>query len=327
MPIFKQSILVQAVVILLAMAALWAGAIAHPQPMPMPQGSDVLYGVLYGWLGGMPGLAVAVAMLVVLASGVLLNVLLVDVGLSAQNSMLPTLLYVICMSAPATTLTPMTMVSLLMVVCMRQLAIKGTLLTIPPERACMATALIGICTMFYLPAVLLMLSYSLVVINYRLYSVRDWAIMLLGFLAPYILLAIVLMFTDGLPGWWQGVADAVASVHPYHVAMPLLQVMGGALMVAAIMAGVVAVWRNAGESTVQWQKNAVTLLSALLGGLAIWATSRLFPVDMQLFALPFTFGVGCLLMPRRSSTLGSRKRREWIYTLLLFIIFFAAIIC
>lgn len=328
MKFFKQSIPAQAAVILLAMAALWGSAIVAPQAMPVPQGSDVLYGVLYGWLAGTPRLATIIGMLLVLAGGVLLNMLLVDIDLSSQNSLLPTLLYVICMSAGNTTLTPMVLVSLLLVACMNQLALRGSLLTIPPERACATTALMGLCSMFYLPATLMILSYMLVAINYRLYTWRDWAVMILGFVAPYILMATVLMFTDGLETWWQGVAEASASVHLSAAKAPVLQTIGCIVLALALVAGLVAVSRRSGESKVVWQKNAITLLCTMPGGLAMLAVSRLFPIDMQFFALPFTFGVYCLLMPQsQSSGYGRRKSRDWVYTLILIALFVATMIC
>lgn len=328
MPLFKQSILIQALVILLAVVALWWRAIVSPMPMPEPQAGAVLYGVLYGWLSGTPHLAAIIGMLLVIIGGVALNVVLVNHNLSNQSALLPTLLYIICMSAQGTTLTPMVIVSLLMVCCMGELTIKGPLLTIPPERACAATALIGLCSMFYLPSALLILSYMLVAINYSLYSGRDWAVMILGFLAPYILLATVLMFTDGLGDWWQGVADAVANVHFQTTAVSPLKAVGCIVLAAALVSGLVVVWRRSSDSTMLWQKNALTLISTLPGGLAILAVTCLFPIDMQLFALPFSFAVGCLLMPSpRTSTLGTRRKREWINTVILILIFIAALVC
>lgn len=328
MPLFKQSILLQAVVILLATAALWGSALVLPQPMTPPQGSDVLYGVLYRWLAATPRLAAIIGLLLVVAGGVLFNVLLVDIGLSSQTSLLPTLLYIICMSASAMTLTPMIVVSLLMTGFVRQLSVKGSLLSIPPERACAAAALIGICSMLYLPAALLIVSYLFAAINYRLYTWRDWFVMILGLAAPYVLLATVLMFTDGLAGWWQGVVDAVMSVGFNVTAAPVLQFVGSVLLSVALLAGLVTVWRRLSESTVMWQRNAITVFCVLPGGLAIMAVTRVFPIDMQLYALPFSFGVSCLLMPSHSSvSFGNRKRRDWIYTLILVLIFVAAMIC
>lgn len=320
--------LIQALVILLAVVALWWRAIVSPVPMPEPQAGAVLYGVLYSWLSDTPHLAAIIGMLLVIIGGVALNVVLVNHNLSNQSALLPTLLYIICMSAQGTTLTPMVIVSLLMVCCMGELTIKGPLLTIPPERACAATALIGLCSMFYLPSALLILSYMLVAINYSLYSGRDWAVMILGFLAPCILLATVLMFTDGLDDWWQGVADAVANVHFQTTAVSPLKAVGCIVLAAALVSGLVVVWRRSSDSTMLWQKNALTLISTLPGGLAILAVTCLFPIDMQLFALPFSFAVGCLLMPsHRTSTLGTRRKREWIYTVILILIFIAALVC
>lgn len=328
MPIFKQSIVIQAVVILLATAALWGAALVVPQPMPSPQGSDVLYGVLYGWFAGTPKLAAIIGLLLVVAGGIMLNILLVDLNLTAQNSLLPTLLYIICMSASAMTLTPMTVVSLLMVWCMWQLAIKGTLLTIPPERACATTALIGVSSMFYLPATLLIISYMLVSINYRLYSWRDWVILLLGFAAPYVILVTVLLFTGGLAGWWQGVADAFSNIHLTVSQTPVLSIIGGLILVVALIAGLVSILQRSGESMVQWQKNAITMLCIIPGAVAMLVFSRLYPIDMQFFALPFTFGVALLLTTtQHSSSFDRKKRRDWVYTLILILLFVAAMIC
>ena len=202
MKLFNQSILLQAVVILLAMLALWAPALAAPAAMPAAGGATPLYDLLARWLQAVPLVAVIIAMVLVLVEGVLLNLLLVDAGLTPQNSLLPTLLYIIAMSAPATTLTPMVLVAALMIACLRRLTLKGTLLTISVERACAATAMIGLASLFYLPAALFIISYMLAAINYRLYGWKDWAAMILGFIAPYILLVTVLMFTGGLQDWW-----------------------------------------------------------------------------------------------------------------------------
>ena len=120
-------------------------------------------------------------MLLVLIEGVLLNILLSDMGLVPQTTLLPTLLYIVFLSAPATTLTPMILVSAALIACTWQLSLKGTLLTISTSRICSATAIIGLCSLFYLPALAIIVSYLLVAISYRLYNWRDITTMMLGF--------------------------------------------------------------------------------------------------------------------------------------------------
>ena len=326
MKLFNQSILLQAVVILLAMLALWAPALAAPAAMPAAGGATPLYDLLARWLQAVPLVAVIIAMVLVLVEGVLLNLLLVDAGLTPQNSLLPTLLYIIAMSAPATTLTPMVLVAALMIACLRRLTLKGTLLTISVERACAATAMIGLASLFYLPAALFIISYMLAAINYRLYGWKDWAAMILGFIAPYILLVTVLMFTGGLQDWWQSVTDTITGIKLNVNDFTPLQAVANVALVLALLAGVVSVWNLSGERTVVWQKNATTQLTILTGAIAILLVTSVFPVNMQLAALPFAFSVTCLLTPPARS-MGRKKRKEWVYTLILILIFIAALIC
>lgn len=326
MKLFNQSILLQAAVILVATLALWVPALAAPVAMPTAGGGAPLYNLLVQWLQPVPLAAVIIAMVAVVTEGVMLNLLLANAGLTSQNSLLPTLLFIIAMSAPATTLTPMVPVAALTIACLQQLTLKGTLLTISVERACAATAMIGLASLFYLPATLLILSYMLVAINYRLYSWKDWAAMILGFIAPYVLLATVLMFTGGLQEWWQSVTDTVDNIHPHAGSFTPLQAVCNVALAVALLAGMVSVWSLSGERTVVWQKNASNSLTIIVGALAILAVTQLFPIDMQLVAIPFAFCLTCLLTPP-TRTMTRRKRKEWVYTLILILIFIAALIC
>lgn len=325
MKLFSQSILLQAIVILAVTLLLWSGSLVAPPPLPV-DGGGVLYVLVARWLQAAPLAAVIVAMILVIAEGLWFNLMLVDHNLTPQNSLLPTLLFVICMSAPATTLTPMVLAVAPLILCTRQLLLKGTLLTISTNRACAATAMIGLASLFYLPVALMMVSYMLAAINYRLYSWKDWAVLILGFLAPYILLCTVLMFTDSLASWWDGVVATFSAMGIATGSFTTLQAIGNAAMLAMLLAGVAGAWSLSGERPVVWQKNATTLLSFIMGAVAMLFVTQIFTVDLQFFTLPFTFGVTCLLTPS-SRTIGRRKRREWVYTSLLILTVIAAFIC
>ncbi len=328
MNLFKQSIPLQAIVIILIAIALWAGAIIKPEPMMAPDGGAVLYNVMYNLLAGTPRLAVIIAMLLVIVEAATLNIILVNNGLTPQTSLLPTLLFIICMSAPATTLTPMVIVTALMIGYIYQLSIRGTLLTIPLERTCAATALIGLSSMFYLPAALMMISYILVAINYRLYNWRDWIAMILGFAAPYFILLTVLLFTNGITEWWDNVIATFSNLHLNIEKTALLPTLGRIVLLLIMVAGVVSVFGRSSESTVVWQKNAATILYSIIGGILMMFSDRLFPTNLQLFPIVFAFGVSCLLSPNNKyGMMNGKKRKEWIYTTILIITLVATIIC
>ena len=108
----EKSTILQVIVLFVAVVLLWGGALLHPVPMPAPVSYGPLYEVLYN-LSLPPLVGVILAMLMVLAGGLLLNLMLANAGLVSQNSLLPALLYILFMSADATTLTPTLIVGVL----------------------------------------------------------------------------------------------------------------------------------------------------------------------------------------------------------------------
>lgn len=324
--LFRKSTLAQVLLILVATLLLWGRSLVHPPAMA--DGDAVLYHLLYLGISSLPRLAVILAVLLIIAEGVWLNLLLSDLGLVPQTTLLPTLLYIIIMSAPATTLTPMVFVGGIMIAITHQLMLRTTLLTISTEKICSATALIGLASMFYLPSLALILSYLLIVINYRLYSLRDWMAMLLGLLAPYILLVTILFLTDNLSVWWSGTYYSLSGIALPIGTDKVLAIIGNIVIILVFIVSLFTLWGHLGEHTIVWQKNATTVMLLSVGCVAMLAYTRLFPVDMRLFAIPFSLCGLHLLMPEKSMhCYDKRKKRTWILDLILIITFVAAIIC
>lgn len=308
---------------------LWLRPLITPPAIAAGGHPAILYSILCSWLTSVPRLAVVIAMLLVLTEGVLLNLLLARVGLVSQNSLLPTLLFIIAVSAGNSTLTPMILVWAAIIACLNQLMLRGSLLTISSAQVCGATALIGIASMLYLPAALLMLSYILIAVNYRLYNWKDWAVMILGFAAPYLTLVAVLFLTGGLPAWWQSVADGFADIGLTLGNFTHLQAVGIALLFLVLLWGLLNVVFHLSEHPVLWQKNASTVLLFIVGALCMMLYTPLQASSLQLFATPFAFCATLLLLGTTSGTANrrTRKRHLWIYDLLLILIIIAAIVC
>lgn len=324
--LFRKSTLTQVVLILVATLLLWGRSLVHPPAMA--DGDAVLYHLLYMGLSSLPHLAVILAMLLIIAEGVWLNLLLSNIGLVPQTTLLPTLLYIILMSAPATTLTPMVLVGGIMIAITHQLMLRTTLLTISTEKICSATALIGLASMFYLPSLALILSYLLVVVNYRLYSLRDWMAMLLGLLAPYILLVTILFLSDNLTIWWSGTYYSLSDISLQSGTDKLLSMVGNIVIILVFLASLLMLWSHIGEHPIVWQKNATTVMLLSVGCAAMLLYTRIFPVDMRLFAVPFSLCGLHLLMPEKAyHSYGNRKKRTWIYDIILILTLVAAFIC
>lgn len=334
--LFHRDILTQAIIIILVLLLLWGRALLAPAAMEAGDHPAVLYGLLCRWLAAVPRLTVVIAMLLVLAEGVTLNLLLANVNLVSQNSLLPTLLYIVAMSAGATTLTPAILVSGVAIVSLDRLVLRGTLLTIPPERICGATLLIGLAALFYQPAALLMLSYLLIASSYRLYNWKDWMLMLLGFAIPYVLLLLVLYMTDGLHDWLRlnlelGIRKTETGLHP-SAADPRLPVsdLASILLAAVMLWSLISVIGRVGERPVLWQKNATTVMLFAIGGVGMMLFTPLLPIQTAFLAIPFAFVTYRLFVSATERPTGygrRRKQRTWIYDLLLIAILIAALLC
>ena len=318
----------QAVIIIVAMLLLWGSALVAPQPMTAGDHPAVLYGLLCDWLMPLPRLAVIIALLLILTEGIMLNLLLANVGLVSQNSLLPTLLYIVAVSAGAHTITPLILVNGCVIACLNQLFLRGTLLTILPEKICGATVLIGIATLFYRPAIFLMVSYLLIASNYRLYSWKDWALMILGFAAPYVLLVLILYLAGGLAGWWQETTAHWHLTSQWHLASGgWRQTVASFFLAATFLWGVIVVMGQMNKQPVVWQKNATTTLLLALGGIGMMLYTPFTPSQIPLFAVSFAFCSYRMLTATSETGFRRLKQHTWIYDTVLILTLIAALLC
>ena len=327
--LFQRNMALQGILVVAAVILLWLRPLIAPPPLDAGSHPAVLYGLLAGWLQPVPRLAVVLAMLLVLAEAVLCNLLLVDVGLASQNSLLPSLLYVLAASAGCHTLAPELLAAGIMLACLHRLMLRGTPLTIDAETICGATLMIGLATMFYQPAVCFMLSYLMVAAGYRLYTWRDWLVMLLGFAAPYVPLLAVLYLTGGVHSWWASTVQSLALPRLGFVNADPWTMIGGCVLAALLLWSLLVTVSQLGERPVLWQRNASTLLYIALGGMATLLYHHPFPLCTTLVAAPFAFAASRSLTAHfeRHSVYGRAKRRAWIYDLLLVAAIIAAFLC
>lgn len=325
--LFEKNTGLQIVLILVVTALLWMQPLADPQPMSASDGFAPLYSLLFN-LHLAPLAAVIVAMLLVLVGGFLLNIILANANLVSQNSLLPTLFYTLFMSAGANTLTPTLIVGVISIAFVGILLLHSTLLTVPPNKICGAGAIIGICSMVYLPSLALLVAYLLIAVNYRLYSWRDWVVLLLGLLAPYLLLWSVLFLNNGLVDSLESIVNSFSHATIRLGDINNIHAIANVVLLAIFVVSLFTLWRRFNENTVVWQKNATTVLLTTLAAIATLFYSQLFPTCFQLFAIPFTFCANHRFSPE--SRRRNASRRKWsvhAYDCLFLLTIAAAILC
>ena len=318
----------QIVLILAAIALLWVKPLVSPPELSAGEHPAILYSLFCSWLTSAPRLAVVLAMLLTLAGGLCINILLADVGLVSQNTLLPTLLYITFASAGADTLTPEIIVCCVTIAFLAPLMLRGSLLTIPPSKACGATALIGIATLFHIPAIALMISYMLIAANFRLYGWKDWMVMFLGFLAPYMILLPVLFLTGDLGSWWESTTAALVAIMLQFGHFTHLQAVGTAFLTLLLIWSLLNMSSKLNERPVVWQQNASTVLLFAVGGLGMAFFSPISATTLLPFAIPFAFSATHLLQPSKTTTgLRRSKKHKWIYDILFILTLTAAFVC
>ena len=198
---FKKSYLPQYLFLLLLSAVLWAGAFISP-PVPLATENVYLqpgYSALLNLLGDNPRILVGMALLIMLASALVFNFSLEKNGLSGANSLIPAMVFILVSGLFPSLQT------------LHQAAVPGFFIIIvlhhvfdilteeePYPIVFNAGFYIGISSLFYFPSIVFVLFVWLTFIVYRLYSWRDWVILVFGFLTPYVLLWTYFFWTDEL---------------------------------------------------------------------------------------------------------------------------------
>lgn len=326
--LFERNTVVQVAIILLVTALLWVKAFANPQPMPAPEGFAPLYSLLWG-LGLPATVTVVIALVLVLVGGLFFNIKLSDAGLVKQNSLFPTLLFIIFMSAGTPTLSPTLLAVLAAIPFVNRFFLRSSHMDVAPDKVFGGAALIGIASMMYLPALTLIVAYILIAVNHRLYGWRNWMMFLLGLLAPYLLLWSILLFTGGLSESFAEMGMQLSTLSLNVGTFTTLEAIANGFLLAVLAVSLLVVALHIGENNVFWQKNATTVMLLAVAALATLPFGQVFPTNLQLFALPFTFCLDYRLFhTRRRRTSGRRKDwRSYSYDLLFILVIISALAC
>ena len=323
--LFQRNIILQALLIVVLMALLWGRQLTTPPAMVAGEHPAVLYGLLCRWMEHTPRMAVVLAMLLSLLEGVLLNVLMADTGLSSQNSLLPTFLFVGLCGAGATTLTPMLLVALCATLALLQLKVHDNLLTISASRLCTATALIGLATLFFQPAIALLLTYLFIAIGYRLYSWKDWMILLLGIMVPYVPLMAFHYLHGGIDTWWSETTASLAAIRFGLGTADTPHRIGSIVLTALFLWSLVYSAIHIGEHPIVWQRNAAAILFVSVAALVMLLYYPLWPLQLQALAIPASFSLYLLMAGR--SHYSRPYRKQWIYDLMLITFILCTLVC
>ena len=299
--IFRTDVFLQIAVILIMSVVMWVGVFINPQPMPMVGG-----GQLYYWLTGLltPMWGTIIAYVLVLVEGFLLNGLLYRHKMIAQSSLLPMLFYVIAMSLGTPTLTPILLGNLMLLLAIDQLMLTTTLLSLPLDKVFAAAASIAIATLFCPAMAVFFLPLIMSMFNYSLYGWRDWTMLLLGILAPYIIMETIFFLGDQMFYRNYLILYSFTDIQ-LNASGNWQQWVCGALFMIVLLMGLGAAFVNSQSRSINFKKNISTILLFIFGSVAYMLYTDIVPVPTEAFALPFACCCTSLFIEPRRKEFGA----------------------
>ena len=310
--IFRTNIFIQSVIILVVSLVLWVGVFIHPQPMPMVGGGQLYYW-LTGWLSPLAG--AIIAYLLVVLGGFLLNGMLNRHKMITQNTLMPMLFYIIAMSLGSHTLSPILLGSLLLLLAIDQLMLTNTLLSLPLNKIFGAAACIALATLFCPAMMVFFIPLFMCMFNYSLYGWRDWTMLILGLLAPYILMETYFFVVDQMFYRNYLILYSFTDIN-LRVDADWSDWVGSSIFLLTLFIGMGAAFLNSQNRNINFKKNISSILLFLFGSLFYTLYTSIVPVPTQAFAIPFACCATSLFIEPKRKELGSN-----IIFLLLIIVF------
>lgn len=296
MRIFRTNVVLQIFIILIVAVLMWIGVFIHPRPTPIEGG-----GQLYYWITGLlsPLASTIIAFVLVIVEGVLLNSMLYRHKMMTQSSLMPLLFYIIAMSIGRPTLTPMLLGSLFLIIGMSQLMLTTTLLSLDLDKIFGASASIACATLFCPAMAVFLVPLIANMFNFSLYGWRDWTMLILGILAPYIVLETYYYMVDELFYRNYLILYGLTDIN-WSVGGSLIDWIGSLIFLLLFVVGFGSTVINGQNKTINFKKNLTAILLFTVGSILFTLYTHIFPVHTQAFALPFALCTTLLFVdPKR----------------------------
>lgn len=316
--IFKTNGVLQIAIIAVAVIAIWVWAFITPPEMADDDTCGPLYLLLKMGLGGLPTVSTVVALVLTLTEGYLLNRLLYEKGLVPLNSLMPTLMYVIIMGmgVRCNGLSPALVSNMWILLALMSMMPKDNMIL--EEGKIFNTGLW--CSMAFLtwtPAVFVLVPIVLGQITYKMYKGREWAVNVLGLLAPVIVVVTTTFMTDKMDVIKGYAVSLVSGVGIRLCGEVLCTVEAAVFLLFGFWVTIGAIVVLNGRTIVQ-RKHGVVIVSLLIYSVATVFYGNLSPIEGGPFAIVTATTASVYMM--------DKKKKLWIYDLMILVLFLTSLI-
>lgn len=196
---FKKNYTMQIILIILLPLLLWIPAFMSSPEVIKTNYDAPFYNLIYNALSSSRLFCTILAFFLVLAQGILINIIFSNNQLSSRNTLLPGFIYILLLSA---SYNSMTFSSVLI---FNTFIIIGVYFLFKSfdrneglDEIYNASLFISLAFLTYIPSIILILWIFLTFLNYRFYKWRYWLISFFGFLTPIIFILAYYFLTSSL---------------------------------------------------------------------------------------------------------------------------------
>ena len=198
---FKSSFYLQYIMLFAIAASLWARVYFAPCPLASTSQESVIFNLLNGLIGSDLLISSIIGFAILLVNAFLLNFILIRHELLPQNSLLGVLVFILLMSqSPAAlSLNPILCAGLFIIPAFdRILSTYGK--ADPTQEVFSASFLLALASLFYFPAIILLLLLMLSFAIFGTFSIRILMVAIAGAFAVYLYLFMYYFLADKLEG-------------------------------------------------------------------------------------------------------------------------------
>ena len=297
---------------------LWGKSFLLPPPVPVPEGPVPLYRLLYSFFSGFPHLAVVAGFVLVLFETWWINVFFNKHELTLKNSSLASLVFIIMMSSSPLYLTmhPLNTGILIIIIILDNL-MKSYKQAENQDLIYKTGFLIAVGSLVYFPFLLILGIIPVSFVLFRSGKWREVAASVIGFITPFIFLAVFYFLSDQLAYQAETYKKMILSVFFFPINLHIDDWIIGIFTLVLAIWGLYYLLKGPMEKTAEIRAKTYLLVWLLPISVLSAAYSRNLLVYHILMLIP------PLTLLLTSAFLGIKKKR---WAEIIFLIYFLIIL-
>ena len=296
---FRKNYFNQCLLIFILSIFLWLGTFMSPESIRSVSSCSFLYSYIYELLQPFPLLTSILAYLMVVFQGLFFNMLLVKHKLVSNKTFLPMFVYVFVLSSSVQTITPALLADVFILFALNNL-LDCENISKSQYKIFNASAMVSIATFFHSLSIFYLIFIISVIAVYKIYYWREWVTVILGYAFPQIILLLWYFLNDTTMSF---VDPSLFDVFTFSFVFDFADwksVFWGLLLLLIFLVSIGAYLLNVMENMILYRKKSTIIACILLVAFLISLFVKVFPLQMQFYAIPFSFFIASYLLRHKN---------------------------